>query len=191
MKKKNIVERFEAIKKQRLEGKNLLNALNSLVKNGKNAPVEKQKPAGHKSVFVTGPEPQIFTPTTNVYNSLNFEGQHYAIVEPKPLLPRSALPQEARGKRPSESIRKQQVSLLKRKLATKLHSEATLAKSKEADRLSRLAEVQDPAQKAKLELQFQIDRARTIQHLTEMAEYVICRMNQREVRQLEAKLELV
>lgn len=124
---------------------------------------------------MTQPEPQIFTPTTNVYNSLNFEGQHYAIKEQHPALPRSNLPAEgrtyiARGKRLSESVRKQQVSALKRKLAAQLHSEALAARSKEAERISRIAEVQDQTQRTRLELQFQIDRARTIQHLTEMAE---------------------
>lgn len=67
-------------------------------------------------------------------------------------------------------MRKQQVSALKRKLAAQLHSEALAARSKEAERISRIAEVQDQTQRTRLELQFQIDRARTIQHLTEMAE---------------------
>jgi len=67
-------------------------------------------------------------------------------------------------------VRRQQVSALRRKLAAQLHSEGLVARTKEAERIARLSDVQDQTQRSRLELQFQIDRARTIQHLTEMAE---------------------
>lgn len=95
-KKKAIVEKFESIKKQQQDGQSLLGALNSLVSVSRASP-DKPKPTASHSLFLTQPEAQIFTSTTNVYNSLNLEGQHYAIVEARPVLPRSNLPVEGKA----------------------------------------------------------------------------------------------
>ena len=167
--------------------------MDSLVSRSKVASPEKPKTSVSKPGTSGQPEPQIFTTTTNVYNTQNFEGQPYAIVEVKPSIPRSSLPPEgdsyaARGKRPTPEACKQKVSSLKKQLASELYDKALSAQSKEAERMEKLGTQTDPTVRSRLELQFEIDRARAIQQLVELEEYVLRRSHKRQVQQLAVKL---
>lgn len=62
------------------------------------------------------------------------------------------------------------MSALKQQLASELYSKALSAQTKESDRMAKLETVADAAVRSRLEFQFEIDRARTIQQLVEMEE---------------------
>lgn len=164
MKKKEILEKFEAIKKKNHSGEGLQKALDELVPQqaeGKQSP-----PPAARSPQPTEPQPQIFT-TAGLGDMV--------AVETKPTIARSTLPQEgeihtARGKRPTEESKRQKVVKLQKKLAEELRQRALAARDKEAERLQKLNSTIDPQQRERLESQFEMERARVIQQLHDIDE---------------------